>query len=111
MTLEPGDRCYCGLVVGYGEIFHKESPAHFKALIKKREEKPLLLSDIFIWLSDEDNLEAFLDDFSYGSWDEWDCGLPRLLEDFGIPEILVAVRSARYSALAREKHQGVPTPS
>jgi hypothetical protein len=35
--LRPTDRCECGLIVAYGEIFHRDSPAHKKRMAEKQD--------------------------------------------------------------------------
>lgn len=38
--LRPTDRCECGLIVAYGEIFHRNSRAHKRAMEEKLRNCP-----------------------------------------------------------------------
>jgi hypothetical protein len=63
------------------------------------------LSDVFEYLSDSENMEAFLDTLNVGMWDEWDTGLEEASKMFGPMEFAIAARAASSFALYAEERQ------
>jgi hypothetical protein len=57
----------------------------------------VLLSEVFEYLSDPDNMAQFLGYLEDGLWDEWDCGIDVAGANFGPKEFAIAARSAKMS--------------